>query len=65
MKRAAVIALSASLALHAGIFSGTGKKKPKPAEGSLLDQYIKSASTPDAQGAPDALAGPSGLPLRA
>jgi len=57
MKRAAVMALAASLALPAGIFGGTGKKKPKPAEGSLLDQYIKSASAPDAQGVPDPLAG--------
>ncbi|MGD1070088.1 MAG: flagellar basal body L-ring protein FlgH [Bryobacteraceae bacterium] len=57
MKRAVNLLLTTSLALHAGLFSGTGKKKPKPAEGSLLDQYIRTASVPDAQGLPEALPG--------
>jgi flagellar L-ring protein precursor FlgH len=56
MKRALTVALGLSLALHAGMF-GPDKKKPKPVEGSLLDQYIKSASAADALGATEPLPG--------
>jgi len=56
MKRAVTIALSVSWVLQAGMF-GTDKKKPKPVEGSLLDQYIQSASGADALGASEPLPG--------
>jgi flagellar L-ring protein precursor FlgH len=56
MKRAAAIVLVGGLTLSAGIIPGAGKKK-KAAEPSLLDQYVKSASAPDMQAAPDALPG--------
>jgi flagellar L-ring protein precursor FlgH len=56
MKRVVTIALSVTLVLQAGIF-GSDKKKPKPAEGSLLDQYIKSASGADGQSAAAPLPG--------
>ena len=56
MKRTVALVLSMGLVLQAGMFSGS-KKKPTPAEGSLLDQYIKSASGADALGAVEPLPG--------